>query len=63
MEKRQPIVSIIPLYNVQKYINECIQSILVQTNDNRELILVDDGRTDDTLKICKSFEKRTIELK
>ena len=57
MEKRQPIVSIIiPLYNVQKYINECIQSILAQTIDNWELILVDDGSRDDTLKICKSFE-------
>lgn len=62
--KKLPIVSIIiPLYNAQKYINECIQSILTQTFENWELILVDDGSTDDTLSICRSFEKKDCRIK
>lgn len=47
---------IVPVYNVEKYIEKCIQSILTQTYKDYELILVDDGSTDDSGKICDSFE-------
>ena len=46
---------IIPVYNVEKYIRRCIDSILAQTNINYELILVDDGSTDSTLSICTAI--------
>lgn len=46
---------IVPVYNVSKYLNKCINSMLEQTYDNFEIILVDDGSTDDSGKICDSF--------
>lgn len=46
---------IIPVYNAEKYLSDCIQSILNQTYQNFELILVNDGSTDASYDICKSF--------
>lgn len=53
---------IVPVYNAQDYIKECIESILMQTYDSLELILVDDGSKDNSLEICESFlfDKRVI---
>ena len=49
----QPLLSVIvPCYNVEKYINKCISSIVDQTYSNLEIILIDDGSTDNTVKIC-----------
>lgn len=51
-----PIVSvIIPIYNVEKYLRECIESVLVQTYTDFELILVDDGSPDNCGKICDEY--------
>ena len=47
---------IIPVYNGEKYISECIESILKQSDKNFELIVVNDGSTDDTDKICRKFD-------
>lgn len=46
---------IVPVYNVEKYIRECIDSILEQTFSNFELILVDDGSTDHSAYICDEY--------
>lgn len=46
---------IIPVYNVEQYLHECINSIINQTYKNLEIILVDDGSTDSCGKICDSF--------
>lgn len=51
-----PLVSvIIPVYNTEKYLNQCVQSILSQTYNNTELILVNDGSTDMSPLICDSI--------
>lgn len=57
--KASPVISIVlPAYNAEKCINKMIDSILAQTFQNWELIVVDDGSTDSTKKICDSYAKR-----
>lgn len=46
---------IVPIYNAEKYLNRTINSILTQTYDNFELLLVDDGSTDKSSLICKQY--------
>ena len=43
---------IVPVYNVKKYLRRCVDSILTQTFTDFELLLVDDGSTDSSGKIC-----------
>lgn len=50
---------IVPVYNVEKYLNECIKSILNQTFNNYELILINDGSTDESKKICQLYESNS----
>lgn len=47
---------IVPLYNAERYLSECIDSILKQTYKDFELILVDDGSTDSSLTICRKYQ-------
>ena len=49
---------IIPCYNVEKYLENCLDSILTQNYKNLEIILVDDCSTDDTWKIIKKYQKK-----
>ena len=51
---------IIPVYNVEKYINRCLDSILCQKKENYEVILVDDGSTDGSGIICDSYGPEDI---
>lgn len=46
---------IIPAYNISLYIQECLESICNQTYNDYEVILIDDGSTDDTYRICRDF--------
>ena len=46
---------IVPVYNTEKYIEKCVMSILNQTYKNLEIILIDDGSTDNSLQICDSL--------
>lgn len=46
---------IVPVYNVEKYLDKCIQSILGQTYSNIELLLIDDGSTDSSGAICDKY--------
>ena len=52
------IYIIIPVYNVEVYINRCLQSVLNQTYDNYEVILIDDGSTDNSGNICDEYQKK-----
>ena len=54
MEK-QKLSIIIPVYNVEKYLPTNLNSILAANLEKTELILVDDGSTDDSLRICQSY--------
>ena len=49
---------IVPVYNVQKYLSKCLDSILRQTHKNLEIILIDDGSTDDSAKIIDFYAKQ-----
>mgnify|MGYP001125885753 CR=1 FL=1 len=48
---------IIPIYNVEKYLAACIESVQKQTYHNLEMILIDDGSTDDSFQICKNYQQ------
>ncbi len=59
-----PCVSvIIPVYNVEKYIHRCVDSVLAQTLDNIEIILVDDGSPDGSPAICDEYAKKDPRVK
>lgn len=57
MQSNPEISIIVPVYNVEKYLDRCIQSILNQTFKDFELILVNDGSTDCSSMICDKYEK------
>ena len=48
---------VVPVYNVHSFLDNCVKSILNQTYKNIEIILVDDGSTDDSGLICDSYAK------
>lgn len=57
--KKTPYVSIIiPIYNVEKYLEECLESVTNQTLENIEIICVNDGSTDGSLNILKRFANK-----
>lgn len=57
--KKSPLVSvIIPAYNHQDYIGQCLASIFAQTYPNLEVIVMDDGSTDNTFKILKDLQQK-----
>ena len=63
MEKDKPLISIIvATYNRAKTISRAIDSILAQTYDNFEIIIVDDGSADDTLKILSKYNDAKIKI-
>ena len=55
---QQKITVIVPVYNVENYLGRCIQSIISQTYRNLEIILVDDGSTDNSGNICDEYAKK-----
>lgn len=46
---------VVPIYNIENYLNKCIDSLLAQTYGNLEIILVDDGSTDSSSSICDEY--------
>lgn len=59
MKSEQHLVSIIvPVYNIEKYVSACIESLVNQTYKNLQIILVDDGATDNSGKICDEWANK-----
>ena len=55
----KPKISVIvPVYNVEKYLRRCVDSILTQTFTDFEVLLIDDGSTDGSGKICDEYAKK-----
>lgn len=61
---RTPLISvIIPVYNVEKYLRRCLDSVIAQTYQNLEIICVDDGSVDESGKICDQYAVRDARIK
>lgn len=54
---------IIPVYNAEKYIERTLNSIKEQTYSNYEIIIINDGSTDESVKICNDFKKKNNNIK
>lgn len=54
---------IVPIYNSEDYLRECIESILEQTYSNLEIILVDDGSSDGSLSICQEYQEKDSRIR
>lgn len=54
---------IVPVYNVEKYLDECMSSLITQNYDSYEIILVDDGSTDASGKICDIWKGKSSKIK
>lgn len=64
MKKDNKLISIVvPIYNMEKYLDKCINSIINQTYKNIEIILVDDGSTDKSSKIINKYKKLDKRIK
>lgn len=56
--KQDLVTVIIPVYNVEKYLDECIISIINQTYSNLEILLIDDGSTDNSKIMCDNYQRQ-----
>ena len=64
MPNIEPLISIIvPVYNSEKYLSRCIESILAQSFKNLEIILIDDGSKDASSSICDSYAASDSRIK
>lgn len=60
----QPLISVIvPIHNSEQYLQECIQSVLAQTQKSFELLLIDDGSSDSSRSICEKIQKTDSRLR
>lgn len=63
-DNNTPLVSVIvPVYNAEKYLNRCVDSILSQTMTDFELLLIDDGSKDDSGRICDEYSEKDARVR
>lgn len=60
---RTEISVIVPVYNVEQYLEECLNSLISQTYTNMEFICINDGSTDNSLQILREYEKKDYRIK
>lgn len=60
---KQLISIIVPVYNAENYLNKCIESLINQTYNSLEIILINDGSTDNSRHICEKFAKKDKRIK
>ncbi|EPU52601.1 hypothetical protein SAG0301_00825 [Streptococcus agalactiae GB00003] len=58
MEKQILVSIVIPIYNSEAYLKECVQSVLQQTHSLIEVILINDGSTDNSGEICDNLSQK-----
>ncbi len=63
IDEKKLVSIIVPIYNVDKYLERCLESIIMQTYKNVEIILVNDGSTDKSDSICKEFLRKDNRIK
>ena len=61
--KKCKVSIIVPVYNVEKYVERCIESIIKQSYKNLEIILIDDGSKDNSGKICDEYAEKDNRIK
>ena len=61
--KKYLVSIIVPVYNVERYIEQCIKSLCSQTYDNIEIVLVDDGSSDNSGFICDDYSRKDSRIK
>lgn len=63
LHNRNMLSVIVPVYNTEKYINQCLDSLIGQTYKDIEIILVDDGSTDSSGSICEAYAQKSDRVK
>ena len=57
------VTAVVPIYNVEKYLPSCVESILAQTYQNLEIVLVDDGSPDRCGRICDEYAQKDVRIR
>ena len=63
MSEKELISVIVPIFNSENYLKNCIESVLNQTLGNWELLLINDGSTDSSLDICNEYSRKDSRVK
>ena len=63
MSERPLISVVLPIYNIASYLPRCMEALLSQTYTELELLMVDDGSTDDSAALCDAYERKDARIR